>query len=456
MNIILVTTDHMRYDNIAANGNPSMITPVLDKLCAEGTAFDRCMTPSPVCQPARAALFTGRYPSICGMRQNGIILRDDEITLPAVLAANGYYCGSFGKCHFIPHKERNHRAYHPLYGFHEMKMSDEPGCYDDDYGQWLRTVAPDVREFCGRSMPGKSRSPLEYYPFGGTAEQTHGWWTATEAIRFIKDNRQRNFFCNIGFYNPHPPLMPPQDMLDLYQGRELKPRVWQEGELDAMPAMYRKAHDTSYSKMSEAEWTEYRRYFYAMVSDVDRNMGRLMAVLEEEKLLDDTLIIFTSDHGDYLGDHGLANKGHMCYDQVIRVPLVMRGPGVSAGRRSTAIVELTDLMPTIVKACGAAIPDGVQGLDILPAARGETPGRDAAYCEFYSGEDVRILTTASLKYAIHSTGEEVLFDLVNDPDELTNLAAEEKARKQLDEMRKRMLLRTMQVVDPLPLRTDWY
>ena len=158
-----------------------------------------------------------------------------------------------------------------------MKMSDEPGCYDDEYGQWLRVTAPQVREYCGRSMPGKTRRPLEYHPFAGTAEQTHGWWTTSEAIRFIRENKARPFFCNIGFYNPHPPLMPPQDMLDLYAGRPLKPRVWRAGELDTLPALYKRCHLQSYSAISEAEWTEYRRFFYAMVSDVDRNMGRLIA-----------------------------------------------------------------------------------------------------------------------------------------------------------------------------------
>lgn len=455
MNILLITTDHMRFDNVCANGNHSMVTPALDRMCEQGTRFTRCITPSPVCQPARASLFTGRYPSCHGVRRNGIVLPEDEITLQHVLADSGYYCGHFGKLHFLPHKERNHRAYHPLYGFHEMRMSDEPGCYPDDYGRWLDALGPDAREAGRTSLPGTTRGPMEHYIFRGDPHLTHAWWTASETIRFIHDNKDRPFFCNTGFYAPHPPLIPPQDSFDLYEGSELKPRVYREGEMEDMPAFYKKSAER-YADLSEEEWKTYRRFFYAMVSDVDRNTGRIINALKQEDLLDDTLIIFTSDHGDYLGDHGLQGKGMPCYNQVLNVPLVIQGPSIPRQNVCEEIVELTDIMPTVCSMAGADIPYGVQGMDIFPVITRDEPGREYAYCEYYTDSAERLLTGKKTKYCLYASGEEVLFDLEHDPDELYNTASQPESRQLLDTMRMKLHIRSMNAVDPKPERIDWY
>ncbi|MCK4967050.1 sulfatase-like hydrolase/transferase, partial [bacterium] len=319
-NIILITTDHMRVDNIAANGNEAMQTPHLDGMAKNGASFLRCHCPSPVCMPSRASLFTGRYPSNHDVRRNGVPLSEDEITITHILANEGYYTGQIGKLHFLPHYDRNHRGYHPPYGFDEMRLSDEPGCYDDAYGRWLEALGPKAREQGRVRMPGKkeARKWKTCYPFEGPDNITHAWWVGEETINFIKRNKNRPFFMHTGFYAPHPPLNPPQSQLDRYNGVKLPRRLYRKNEGNTMPKSYRNTFIRN-SRHSEGYWEEYKKYFYAMVSNVDVQMGRILETLKNEKILDNTLIIFTSDHGDYLGDHNHVSKGAPVYKGMMEV-----------------------------------------------------------------------------------------------------------------------------------------
>ena len=172
--IILITGDHLRWDHIAANGNPAMITPNIDELVRGGTTFLNHYTVGVACTPNRASLMTGRYPNSHGLISNGIMLPDDEVTLTHVLRDAGYYTGQMGKLHFMPHKDRDHREPYKPYGFHQMRLSDEPGCYDDAYGRWLWSKGPEARENGRVSMPGE-RKPMHYYTFAGTDDTTHAF-----------------------------------------------------------------------------------------------------------------------------------------------------------------------------------------------------------------------------------------------------------------------------------------
>jgi arylsulfatase A-like enzyme len=445
-NIILITGDHLRWNHVAANGNPAIVTPHMDRVAREGVTFTLCTTVGVACAPNRASLFTGRYPNAHRLMTNGIPMPQTEVTLTHVLRDAGYYTGQMGKLHFLPHSGRNHREPHPPYGFHQMRLSDEPGCYDDAYGLWLDAQGPEVRRKANVKMPGQ-RGVFEYYTFEGDERTTHAHWVASETVRFIEENRHRPFFVHAGFYAPHPPLNPPASMLALYRDAELPPRHWRADEAQYLPANMQKAV-LRLANTPEDTWTAYRKHFYAMVSNLDRNIGRIVEAAD----LSNTIVVVTSDHGDYLGDHNLTGKSALPYDGSMRIPLLMRGPGIPSGARSDEVVEIVDVMPTLLELIGLKPPKGSQGMSLAPVMKGGK-GKDAA---FQQAVNNHILRTKTAKYCLWQGGEEVLFDLARDPHELRNVAREASAQSLLDQMRVRTLLRTIEVADPLPERVAPY
>ncbi|MCP5115169.1 MAG: sulfatase-like hydrolase/transferase, partial [bacterium] len=358
-NIVLITTDHMRMDNIGANGGSHMVTPVLDHLTRRGVTFTMCNTVGVACAPNRASLMTGRYPHSHGVMSNGIEMPTDEVTLTHVLRERGYYTGQMGKLHFWPHSARNHRGYHPPYGFHQMRLSDEPGCYDDNYGRWLNAQGPEVRRKANVRMPPASkkfagRRPaahtppdtthgLQYYDFEGDERTTHAHWVADETIGFIEEcgatRAEQPFFVHAGFYAPHPPLNPPASQVARYRNIKPPPRKLRSDEADYAPDFIARRM-RQFAQIPETVWDDYRRYFYAMVSNVDRNIGRIQDALERSGAADNTIFVLTSDHGDYLGDHNLNSKSSLPYDGAMVIPLMMCGPGIPQGRRSGELVEM--------------------------------------------------------------------------------------------------------------------
>lgn len=470
-NIVLITTDHMRVDNIAANGAPHMVTPAMDRLAGRGVTFTTCNTVGVACAPNRASLFTGRYPHSHGVMSNGIKMPEDEITLTHVLRDNGYYTGQFGKLHFWPHAARNHREYHPPYGFHQMLLSDEPGCYDDAYGLWLNAQGPEVRRKANVRMPPAAlkyslRRPkvhvppkevhgLQMYTFEGDENTTHAHWVASETVGFIEEcartRPEQPFFVHAGFYAPHPPLNPPASQLALYKNRELPPRRFRQDEVDYVPEFIARGMREN-AGIPEDVWDAYRRHFYAMVSNVDRNVGRIVSAVEQAGQIDSTIFVLTSDHGDYLGDNNLNGKSALPYPGAMIIPLVMAGPGIPQGKRSAGLVEILDVMPTLLDLTGIPQTKGNQGISLAPSMNGGE-GRQAAFME---GFENRILRTPETLYACWRNGAEVLFDLQSDPNQFRSIARMDRAKPLLSEMRLRLLRHQMEIVDPLPERVAAY
>ncbi len=470
-NIVLITTDHMRVDNIAANGAPHMVTPVFDSLVQRGVSFSMCHTVGIACAPNRASLFTGRYPHCHGVMSNGIELSGTEVTITRVLRDAGYYTGQFGKLHFWPHSARNHREFHPWFDFHQMLLSDEPGCYDDAYGLWLNAQGPEVRRKAAIRMPGEAlkhphrrerpkKGPrlihnLEMYTFEGDEKTTHAYWVASETAGFIDEcfrtRPEQPFFVHAGFYAPHPPLNPPASQLARYEGRTFPPRKIQSTEVDYAPAQIANTM-RALGRIPENIWTDYRRHFYAMVSEVDRNVGRIIDTVAKAGQLDNTVFILTCDHGDYLGDHNLNLKGAHPYEGDRIIPLVFAGPGIPQGQRCSALCEILDVMPTVLDMLGIPQTRGNQGISLLPAMhRGKA--RDILFMEGFANQ---IIQTPEALYSYWKNGQEMLFDLQQDPDQFRNLTQVTSAKPLLDEMRTRLLRRNMELVDPLPFPVATY
>jgi arylsulfatase len=470
-NIVLLTTDHMRIDEIGANGSPHMATPVFDSLVRRGVTFTMCHTVGIACAPNRASLFTGRYPHSHGLMSNGIKMPEEEVTITRVLRNAGYYTGQFGKLHFWPHAARNHREFHPWWDFHQVLLSDEPGCYDDAYGLWLNAQGPEVRRKANVRMPPAAlkftlRRPLahtppppvhglEMYTFEGDERTTHAHWVASETIGFIDEchrtRPQQPFFVHAGFYAPHPPLNPPASQLARYKGRRFPPRKLDAGEADYVPPSIARQM-RAMAAIPESVWTDYRRHAYAMVSNVDRNVGRIFEAVERAGQLDNTIFVLTADHGDFLGDHNLNGKNANPYEGDRVIPLVFAGPGAPAGRRVDGLCEIVDVMPTLLDLLGISQTQGNQGISLVPAMRGGK-ARDIIFMEGFTNQ---IIQTREALYCCWKDGQEMLFDLQQDPNQFRNLSQVARAKPLLEEMRAQLLRLNMELVDPLPPRVAAY
>lgn len=432
--VIWITTDHMRHDCIGANGNSSIYTPNLDALVAGAVSFDRCYCQNPLCMPSRASFMTGLYPQQTGVTHNGYCLRPDFDPVAArCFSRAGYISTQIGKLHLQPHEDNDldPRARYD-YGFDKLWLAEEPGAYDDAYMKWLNTDHPDLVELF--------RVPRPLHPGRGTSERprqidalwtaSYSGWVAEQAKRHLQGfgaglGEVRNFM-HLGFYAPHPPLNPTVDMMAPYRDRELvRPRFDQEGEFRDKPDVIRRIKER-FADWSESDFLDYRRHFYAMVTGVDFAVGELVEFLRKRGELENTLIIFCSDHGDMCGDHGMTNKHETFYDEIMNVPLFFHWPAGlgETPRRISGLVELVDVLPTALGLCGIPVPPVMCGTDWSGAIRsgGPVKGKDSVLA--YQSPGHVMLRTDSCKYIRYSGGEEVLFDLQKDSSETVNCSGD--------------------------------
>jgi arylsulfatase A-like enzyme len=460
-NILILLTDQQRWDALGVNDNSEIKTPNLDRMAAEGVNFDHFFVQNPVCMPSRVSLLTGQYPSTLRIVRNGVPVPEETLTLPKLLRNYGYISANIGKLHFLPHSNRDHREIHPSYGFDHLEISDEPGCYEDAYRAWVRRKAPDQLDLISVGLPPQAetyyramgikdkvkhppeRFPKKALPFRGRSDVTHTAFVAERTIRFIRRNRDRVFLCIAGFYSPHSPWVVPQEFLDLYDPEGLSLPEFPP-ELDAR---------RSESFFSDEELRSARHGYYAMVSEVDHHVGRILECLDECGLTGNTIVVFTSDHGEWLGEHLRYGKGMPAHDCISRVPLIVRWPeGVrSPGRTVGEIVEGVDLVPTLLEAAGIPVPYHIQGSSLMPALEGrEFAGRQFALTE---GRGAKAIRTAKYRYVLYADGRELLFDLESDPHGYHNMADDPDLREILAELRHQMLKRLIQI--ERPLRPVW-
>jgi len=457
-NILLINTDQQRWDALGANGNPEIYTPNLDRLAAEGINLDRFFVQNAVCMPSRVSMLTGQYPATLGILRNGVPVPPDTVVLPRMLRNYGYVSANIGKLHFLPHANRDHRETHPDYGFDHLEISDEPGPYADAYRAWVQRKAPDQMDLISLGLPPativwqrtmgiddgirhpEERFPKRAIPFRGRNDVTHSAFVAEQTIEFLRQHRDGPFLCLSGFYSPHSPWVAPQEFIDLYDPDTLTLPEF-PSEVDA------RRSDDAYS---DKELRSARQGYYAMVSEVDHHVGRILDCLDELGLRDDTIVVFTSDHGEWLGEHLKYGKGYPGHDCVSRVPLIVRWPGGIAqpGRTFSGLVEAVDLVPTLLELAGVAVPYQVQGrsfVSVLEACKER--GRPSALCEM---DGWKTLRTDRYRYVVHADGREMLYDLETDPQAYRDIAADPAAASILYEMRLEMVRRLLERERPIP------
>jgi len=452
-NIVVIITDQQRYDTIKALGADHMDTPNLDRLVDNGVVFSNCHVTAPSCVPCRASLFTGLYPHSNGVHANGQAWNQ---TWVSELQSAGYHTVNIGKMHTIP--------YDAPAGFDERYVVENKDRYLEGryyFDEWDKALAAhglkkqqreeyrkrdDYRDRLG-AFPWELPEELHSDVFVGRMAR---WWLETKPI-------DKPLFMVIGFPGPHPPYDPTQEYIDRYLNRNIPLPSVSDDELAGLPPPFieKRQHDVDVDHDSVAwqlnptrdQLHRMRAYYCANVEMIDREVGEILKTLEQQGKLEDSIIVFASDHGDCLGDHGLSQKWAP-YEAVTRVPLVISAPAhFTSGKDINQLVQLFDLGPTILEWAGVTPDSGFEANSLNDALKGEFfAGRTHVFCE--QGGDVN-LTGAEYLTMVRSTSHKLvhfkgqsfgqLFDLVGDPDETNNLwddpAAMSIKRELLDELR---------------------
>jgi len=458
-NIICFVTDQQRADHLGCTGNPDVKTPNIDRLASEGVIFTESFVANVVCMPNRASMFTGRYPQAHRVRENGIALPLDEVVLPEVLRQAGYQTASFGKIHLAPFgSEKNqpvqdYERYErndfwaegnemplPYYGLeHVYYVGGHVFYTNGHYKRDLEREHPGMHEKLGKENAlAPPTGARECWKASMPEEFHYNTTIADKTIEYIKTrNADAPFFAWCSFPDPHHPYAVPRPWCDMYDPKALAfSPARREGELDDLPPYVRQCYEGNQPvggcggdlrRITDEHYREIHAHTYGMISMVDHNIGRVVAAIEELGLLEDTIIVFFSDHADLMGDHWLINKGPFLFRSLTRVPTIWRLPGrFNAHGERDALVSTVDLMPTLLDLAGVDIPAGVQGVSCKGILTGQEDAvRDWAYIEYdesYISDRLRQIRSKDWAITYYANSDHgMLFNLRNDPGELHNL-----------------------------------
>ncbi|OGS23156.1 MAG: arylsulfatase [Elusimicrobia bacterium RIFOXYA2_FULL_39_19] len=432
-NLILITTDQMRGDCLGVEGHPVIETPNLDCMARNGVRFTKAYTAVPSCIAARAAILTGLKQESHGRvgYQDGVTFNYKN-TLPGELAKAGYHTQAVGKMHF--HPARN------LCGFHNIELIKDHRIINeqpDDYYVWLKQQAGYDANLVEHGLNINSWVARPWH----LPEYLHPTnWVVSQSIDFLRRrDPTKPFFLWMSFFAPHPPFIPPKVYFDQYAKQDMPlPYMgdWADKEDLQQNGLIT---DTFAGKINKNALQRARAAYYALITHIDHQIGRFMEALDEYKESKNTFVIFSSDHGELLGDHNLFRKV-LPYEGSARVPFLARFPeGMDIGK-NIAIdkpVELRDIMPTFLDMAGVKIPGSVEGKSILPLCKkGKTPWRKYIHGEHGAPFKRQIanhyLTDGKEKYIwFTETGKEQLFDLTSDSGEIHNLAQNPEYKKRL-------------------------
>lgn len=442
-NILWICTDEQRWDTIHVLGNRHIHTPHIDRLVAEGVAFTHAFCQSPICTASRSSFLTGMYPSsVHGCCNGNERWADGAPLVPRLLADAGYDCGLAGKLHLAgAHgriEPRGDDGYREFHWSHDPRDQWPEG---HAYADWVHAQGHSLRQF--------NEDPASVPP---SMHQTT--WCADRAIDFLEQDRgTAPWLMSVNPFDPHPPLDPPQEYLDRYPAESLP--GYPVGDND--PDLQARFADVDFQLADPPPDLQRRQQmqaaYFAMITLIDDNVGRMVEALERTGQRDNTIVIFMSDHGDMVGEHGLMHKGSRFYEPLVRVPLVVSWPGqYQPGLISDALVELSDVAPTLLAEAGVDDPPRMQGRSLSSLLRGQTPPgqhRDFVRSEFYHalspvgrthvrGTYATMIRDRTHKLCVYH-GKELgeLYDLQNDPGEFDNLwEAASQAGRRFDLMKR--------------------
>ena len=417
MNVLMIMADQMAARVLGAYGDPVARTPHLDGLAARGTMFENCYCNSPLCVPSRQSLVTGRLAGAVGAYDNGAELPASVPTFMHHFRRAGYHVAASGKMHFVGPDQ-----YH---GLHDRVTPDiYPAGLD-----WTPDWRDAVRGNAGTSVRKLDRSGL----CTGSEQLDYDNAVQAAALEYLRtsanNDPEQPFFLWVSYTHPHDPFAITAEYWDRYRGVDIPPPLApDEPDEDRHPynRWLQTHHEIDVARPSPEVMAQSRRAYYGMVSYVDDMVGQLLATLDDLGLADDTAVVFASDHGEMLGEHGMWFK-RTFYDGCCRVPLIVRRPGDGCARRVSSVVSLVDLLPTLLDVADLpAATHAVDGHSLAGALNDSTAALpDRAIVEYF-GEGVlqpmRLVRQGRYKYVVVHGESPLLFDMVADPAEQTNLA----------------------------------
>ena len=414
-NILLIFTDQQRYDTIHAHGNDKIHTPNFDKLAENGVSFTHAYTPTPVCVSARYTMHTGLLPYHTGCFDNGGAIH--RTSFMEVLQRNGYATHGVGKMHFTLEDRDGNES---LWGYDSRDMSEECGAVDD-YKHFI-----DSKGFSHVSEPLGFRSEMYYIPQTSqmSVETHNSSWVADKSIDYLKNrDTDKPFFLMSSFIKPHPPFETPAPWNKLYRTVDMDMAKCPDGN-DDVTTYWNKFQNRYKYRDKGTDVNLYRTMkaaYYAAISFVDYNVGRILSYMNDEGLLDNTLILFTSDHGEMLGDYNCYGK-RTFLDSAARVPMIMYNPDSKGGTKCDTPVSLADVFPTIIDAAEIKYDGVTDGESLL-----RTINREGVLGQFNNDDGALYMyVTSDYKY-IYSAPDnrEYLIDLKLNPEETINYADDE-------------------------------
>ena len=440
-NVIMFMTDQHRGDSLGCSGHPVVESPHLDSLASDGVNFTNAYSAVPSCVPARAILMTGQtawHTGCLGMGGGQAPMRSDfPYTLPSVLSSNGYHTQLVGKMHFHPPRALN--------GFHATILDEHPegNGFKSDYEAYFENNAP-----AGVHMREHLRdwtSPI-FRPFAHPRDLHPTNWTSREAIAFLerRDPEKPFFLCN-SYIRPHSPYDPPQHYWDMMAAKDMPdPVVGEWADIHEAPKDAKNA-TTWHGKRTPEQIRQSKIGYYVSIAHVDNQIGNVISYLKSERLYDNSLIIFCSDHGDMMGDHHMWRKTY-AYQGSTKIPFIVKFPSdleIPELPTSDAPVELRDIMATILDVCNIEAPPTLDGCTVADAVNGK-PWRDYLHGEhstcYTSDEEMQYVTNGKRKFIwFPRTGREQYFDLEGDPGELNNLIDNTEYAEEISQWRNRLI-----------------
>lgn len=450
-NVLLIMVDQMRADCLSIMKHPAVDTPNLDQLARKGVVFRNAYSATPSCVPARESLLTGM-----SQTSTGVVGYEDKIpwnhetTIAGEFNRGGYHTQAIGKMHVYPtrnlagfHNVVLHDGYMHYSRFkHEVKTVESQD-YTDDYLNWLRDKTGTQTDLIDTGLDCNASTVTRPWHLDEALHPTN--WVTTQSIDFLRRrDPSKPFFLKMSFVRPHPPFDPPQAFYDMYRDTELPdPPVgdWVKEE----------AGDPGLSPVTDRGIVPKRRFkraqaaYYALITHIDHQIGRFLNAMQEYGVYENTVILFASDHGEMLGDHNRYRKS-MPYEGSAKIPFILSDPGnnlnLERGTTADDVVEIRDIMPTLLEAADLDVPDSVDGENVIPLCQGSGgEWRDYIHGEHvYGKKSFHYVTDGSEKYIWFSqTGEEQFFDLKNDPHEKHNLIENNHYKERIQKQRMRLV-----------------
>jgi len=448
-NVLFIFADQMRADAMGCAGHPMIKTPNLDSIAENGILFSNAYTPCPICVPARAAVTTGNYPHKCtGYKSNSGRIKDGEIKMASHFSENGYVSYASGKLHYCPYSKPGEARL--VHGFDHVSLAESGRIlahYDsegkmrglEDYHDYLKDAGWsgfDRAHGIGNNdiHPGVSPLPEEHFVDS---------WVCSQAINYLEQHKREHvekpFFMFMSFPKPHAPYDPPAPYNSMYDSREVPGPLTQIDSLTRAPEKHREKISHGWNLFSPETHRAARACYYGLISFQDKQIGRMLDYLKQNNLDENTIIIYSADHGDMIGDFGFFAKTCF-YKGSVNVPMLISYPkSLPRGIKSDELVGLQDILPTISNLAGIPINKEVDGVDILsPAGRKKERDYYISYCD--SPTQAYMIADKNYKYIYSElNGTEEFYDLKLDPDELENKINIPQYAARITEMKQKMI-----------------